>query len=185
MGYNDTNKDGTINANDRVLLGGSLPRYLYGGNLHLDYSNFDFALIWQGVGKKLSRLNSDVVQPFAEAFGNVSTEIYDSYWSTSKTVQQNAAAKYPRLTSTSSGNNYSLSDFWLMNGAYFRVKNITLGYTFKQAMLQKAGIQSIRIYIAANDVFSISHFPRYIDPESGNSGYPIMANYLLGASIRF
>ncbi|HTL09467.1 MAG TPA: TonB-dependent receptor [Chitinophagaceae bacterium] len=185
LGYNDINKDGTINANDRVLLGGSLPRYLYGGNLHLDYKNFDLAFIWQGVAKKLSRLNADVVQPFAEAFGNVSTEIYNNYWGLSKTAEQNLNAKYPRLTSTASGNNYALSDFWLINGAYFRVKNITLGYTLRQSLLQKAGVQSIRVYLAANDIFSVSHFPRYIDPESGNAGYPIMANYLLGASIKF
>ncbi|HEX5155033.1 MAG TPA: TonB-dependent receptor [Parafilimonas sp.] len=185
LGYVDINNDGVINADDRVLLGGSLPRYQYGGNIHLDYKNFDFGLVWQGVGKKLSRLNSDVVQPFAEAFGNVSTEIANNYWSLTKTAEQNLAAKYPRLSRVSNGNNYALSNYWLINGAYFRLKNITLGYTFKQAFLQKAGCQSIRLYLAANDLFSFSHFPKYIDPESGNSSYPIVATYLAGISIKF
>ncbi|MBN9384298.1 MAG: TonB-dependent receptor [Chitinophagaceae bacterium] len=183
--YTDVKKDGVINADDRVLLGGSLPRFIYGGNIRLDYNNFDLGLVWQGVGKQLSRLNNDVIQPFAEAFGNVSTEIADRYWSLTKTSAQNLTARYPRLSRVSNNNNYALSDFWLINGAYFRLKNLTLGYTFRQPLLQKTGLQSIRLYLAANDLFSISHFPKYIDPESGNASYPIVATFLAGVSIKF
>ena len=56
-------------------MGGSLPRYLYGGNIRLDYKEFDFGLVFQGVGKRNSRLSSDIIQPFAEAFGNVPKEL--------------------------------------------------------------------------------------------------------------
>ncbi len=183
--YIDVNSDGKITSDDRVLLGGALPRYQFGGNIRLDYQGFDFGLVFQGVGKKLSRLNPDIVQPFAEAFGNVSQDMVGKFWSTSKSADQNLQSVYPRLSRTSNANNYTLSDFWLINGSYFRIKNITIGYTLKQSFLKKSGIQSCRVYLSANDLFSISKFPKYIDPESGSYGYPIVTTIMAGATIRF
>ncbi len=183
--YVDVNKDGKITPDDKVLLGGALPRYQYGGNIRLDYNGFDFGIAFQGVGKKLSRLNSEITQPFAEAFGNVSQDIVGKFWSAGKTADQNLQAVYPRLSRLSNANNYALSDFWLINGAYFRVKNITLGYTLKQDFMKKAGIQTCRFYVSVNDLFSISKFPKYLDPESGSYGYPIVTTIMAGATIRF
>ena len=51
--YRDVNKDGKITPDDKVLLGGALPRYLYGGNIRADYKSFDFGIVFQGVGKKI------------------------------------------------------------------------------------------------------------------------------------
>jgi hypothetical protein len=183
--YVDINKDGIINANDRVLLGGSLPRYLYGGNIRMDYHGFDFNVAFQGVGKKFSRLPGETVQPFAEAFGNVSQDMVGKFWSNNNTAEQNLRATYPRLSRTSNASNYAISDYWLMSGAYFRVKNITLGYTLKNNVIKKAGIQSLRFYAAANDLFSISKFPKYLDPEAASYSYPIVTTLMAGATIRF
>ncbi|RYF44578.1 MAG: SusC/RagA family TonB-linked outer membrane protein, partial [Chitinophagaceae bacterium] len=123
--YVDINNDGRITPDDKVLLGGSLPRYLYGGNIRLDYKGFDFGLVFQGVGKKNSRLPSDIVQPFAEAFGNVPLELVGRFWSKSNKPEQNQQARYPRLSTRSISNNYEMSDFWLIDGSYFRIKNLT------------------------------------------------------------
>ncbi len=183
--YADMNKDGKLTPDDKVLLGGSMPRYIYGGTIRLDYQGLDFSLAFQGVGKKLSRLNDDIEQPFLEAFGNVPQGIVGKFWSTQNTPAQNQAALYPRLSRKAITNNFTMSDFWLVNGSYFRIKNLTLGYTFKQAVLAKAGINGLRVYIAANDLFSISHFPKYADPESGNASYPIVTTFLAGATLRF
>ncbi|MEJ8844893.1 TonB-dependent receptor [Lacibacter sp. H375] len=188
MKYNDLNKDGSISSDkDREVLGGSLPRYIYGGNIRLDYQNFDFGLVFQGVGKKLSLLPSESIQPFAEAFGNMPSAMVGRLWSVNNSAEQNKAATFPRLSRTSNGNNYLVSDHWLVNGAYFRVKNITLGYNMKQALLKRAAIQSIRFYAAVNDLFSIHHFPKYIgaDPEAANLGYPIVTTIMGGITVKF
>lgn len=183
--YLDLNKDGKITPDDKELLGGSLPRYLYGGNIRLDYRGFDFGLTFQGVGKKLSRLSADITQPFLQAFGNVPTEIVGRFWSKNNTAEQNLVAKYPRLSTRSAGTNYEMSDYWLINGAYFRVKNLTIGYTLKEAVLKKVGVQTLRFYLAANDLFALHHFPRYWDPEVGTSTYPIVTTIMGGLSVRF
>lgn len=197
--YVDMNKDGKITPDDKVLLGGSQPRYIYGGNIRLDYQGIDFGLVFQGVGKRLTRMPEEVSSPFAEAFGNIPQEMVGNFWSKNNTPEQNLAARYPRLSTRSIGNNYELSDFWLMDGSYFRVKNITIGYTVKSSLLNKAGVQGLRVYVSGNDLFSISNFPGYIDPENpgytnfnvqvnrANPGYiyPILRTFLVGASVRF
>lgn len=177
--------DGKITPDDKVLLGGALPRYIYGGNIHADYNNFDLGIGFQGVGKKLTRLPSEATQPFAEAFGNVPAEMVGKFWSLINSPEQNQKATYPRLSRTSNANNYALSNFWLTSGAYFRLKNITLGYTIKPEFIKRAGIQNVRIYVAANDLFSISKYPKYLDPEVSNYSYPIVTTLMAGASIRF
>ncbi|MCF2490799.1 TonB-dependent receptor [Dyadobacter sp. CY347] len=183
--YVDINKDGKITTDDKVLLGGALPRYLYGGNLRADYAGFDFGVSFQGVAKKLSRLNSEAVQPFAEAFGNMPADMIGKFWSLNNSAGQNQQATYPRLSRTSNAVNYALSDYWLINGGYFRLKNITLGYTLQQPCVKKIGIQSLRFYVSANDVFSLSKFPKYLDPESASYAYPIVTTLMAGATIRF
>lgn len=185
--YVDINGDGKITPEgDKVFLGGSMPRYNYGGTIRMDYKGFDFGVVFQGVGKKLSRLSNELVQPFAEAFGNVPLEIVGKFWSTNNTPEQNLQARYPRLSRTSLSNNYQMSDFYLINGSYFRLKNITLGYLLKdQKYISKAGIKSLRVYASANDVFSSSHFPKYWDPEVGNSSYPIVTTLIAGVSLTF
>lgn len=183
--YLDVNKDGKITPDDKVLLGGSLPRYLYGGNIRLDYAGFDLGLVFQGVGKKLSRLPDEIARPFGEAFGNIPVEMVGNFWSKNNPATQNLAAHYPRLSTRSLNNNYELSDFWLINGSYFRVKNITLGYMLKQDLLKKLGVYSLRVYLSGNDLFAIHHFPKYWDPELANASYPIVRTFMAGASIRF
>ena len=180
----DGKPDGKITPDDKVLLGGALPRYNYGGNLRASWLGFDFGLAFQGVGKKLSRMNSEVIRPFAEAFGNVPQNLLGNYWSKNNTAEQNMNALYPRLSDVMGNTNHQLSDFWLMNGTYFRLKNITLGYTLPVDLLKRAGVQTLRFYVAGNDLFSISDFPKYIDPEVGNASYPIVRTLMVGASIR-
>lgn len=186
--YQDMNGNNIISsAEDRVILGGSLPRYSYGGNIKVDYKGIDFGLVFQGVGKKLSLMPFEQVQPFAEDFGNMPAALPGRFWSTNNTVEQNLAAKYPRLSRASNGNNYTVSDYWLISGAYFRLKNITLGYTLQPTFLKKAGVKSFRLYASANDLFTIDNFPNYIDadPEASNFGYPIVRTFIVGAVVKF
>jgi hypothetical protein len=170
---------------DRVLLGGSLPRYTYGGNIRLDYKNFDLGIAFQGVGKQNVRIESDMVQPLLQNWLNMTTLIDGSYYSQYNTPEQNLAAQYPRLTYSNPGNNYAMSDFWMFNGRYFRLKNANLGYTLPKSWMNAITLQSVRLYVTASDLFCLSKYPKGYDPESTINGYPITTTVLFGISVKF
>ncbi|MCK9160464.1 MAG: SusC/RagA family TonB-linked outer membrane protein, partial [Bacteroidaceae bacterium] len=178
--------DGLISSEyDRTLLGGSLPRYMFGMNFNLGYKDFDLSMSFQGVGKQNSLISSLMVEPLRENWGNVPAILENNYWSSLNTDQQNATAIYPRLTRSNIGNNYAMSDFWLFNGRYIRLKNLTFGYTLPTELTQKAAIKRMRLYVSGNDLFCLSGFPKGWDPEMGNSSYPITTSLLFGVSINF
>jgi TonB-linked SusC/RagA family outer membrane protein len=179
--------DGLISAQyDRVRLGGSLPRYMYGGNIQLDYKNFDFGVIFQGVGKQNARVFATAVRPLTIAWSAVPTIIEGKFWSNNNTAEQNLAAVYPRLSETAANaNNYVMSDFWMFDGSYFRVKNITLGYSIPSFLTEKVKLQSVRFYSTISDAFCYSHYPKGWDPEVSESGYPITMTFIFGVSVKF
>ncbi|MCE5345576.1 MAG: TonB-dependent receptor [Bacteroidales bacterium] len=185
--------DGIISATyDRALLGGSLPRYQYGGNIRLDYKNFDFSLIFQGVGEQNSYLSTTMVQPLVGGVYAIPSFIPGNYWSKYNTDDQNQKVFYPRLSeiasggqSISNGNNYVTSDYWLFNGRYFRLKNIVLGYSLPEDLVKGWGIQSIRVYGNLSDLFSIDKFPQGWDPETSSGGYFITKSYIFGVAVKF
>jgi len=178
--------DGKISPEyDRVLLGGSLPRYMYGANISLGYKNFDFSVVFQGIGDQNVRLNNTMVQPLLENYGNFPAILDGKYWSKYNTDAQNLGARYPRFTNTSAGNNYAMSDFWLFNGAYLRVKNVTLGYNVPKFITEKVKLQGIRLYASVSDLFSINNYPKGWDPEMSSTAYPITTSFIFGASVKF
>lgn len=178
--------DGKISPEyDRVLLGGSLPRFQYGATLNLGYKGIDFSVAFQGIGRQNARLSSAMVQPLQYNWGNIPSIIDGNYWSEKNTPEQNAQVAYPRLTYANAGSNYAMSDYWLFNGRYLRMKNITLGYTLPQKWTEKVTIKQARVYVAANDLFCISNYPKGWDPEMGTSSYPITTSVLFGLSVNF
>lgn len=129
--------DGRISPEyDKVLLGGSLPRFVYGGNINLNFKNFDLSLMFQGVGKQLSRLESKMVYQIVQWY-NFPEFLDGNYFSEYNSAEKNKKARYPRLSQAGFlGNNYEMSDFWLIDGSYFRVKNVTLGYQLPDNILK-------------------------------------------------
>ena len=178
--------DGDISPEyDRTLLGGSLPRYLYGGNIKLDYKGIDFSLVFQGVGRVWDRLDETMVRPLLQNWMNGQEIVDGNYWSHYSTEQKNLNARYPRLSWTAAGNNYTMSDYWLMNGGYFRMKNITLGYTIPTRITQGINMQRVRFYTSIADLFTLDNYPKGWDPEVAGSGYPITTSYVFGVSVNF
>ena len=178
--------DGKITPEyDRVLLGGSLPRFTYGGNINLGYKGLDISLSFQGVGLQKSRMANMMVKPLISNYGNIPAIIDGKYWSSFKTAEENAQAQYPRLTYANESGVYCLSDYWLFNGAYFRLKNIMVGYTLPEHLTNRIFIKKLRFYATATDLFSISNYPKGWDPEVGPTSYPITTTVLLGAEITF
>lgn len=176
--------DGKINSDDKVPLGNSLPRWQYGGTVNLGWKGIDFSMAFQGIGRRTSYMATEMVQPIRDNYGNIPAIIDGKYWSPFNTDEQNRNAKYPRLSNTGKSNNYQTSDFWLFNGGYFRLKNVTLGYTLPQKWTQKIRMSNVRLYVSASDLFCISDYPKGWDPEMGVTSYPITTSILVGLSLK-
>ncbi len=184
----DGEPDGIVNATyDREVLGSSIPHYQYGGNINLGWKNWDLAMTFQGIGKVLAWKSQAMVYRDGDAY-TFPQEYSDHYWSRYNTDEENAKALYPRASTKNSGeNDYNqTSDFWLFNGAYFRMKNIMLSYSVPQRVVKALNVQKLRIYCSATDPFSIDNFPQGWDPESySNLSAYMTRTFTVGAQITF
>lgn len=158
---------------------------MYGGNINLSYKNWSLGVVVQGVGKQNVRLGSHMVRPLQENWGNFPAILDGNTWSHYNTPEENLKAKYPRYTNTLASNNYAMSDFWMFNGAYFRLKNINIGYSVPNSLTRKAGINNLRLYGTATDVFALHKYPRGWDPEMSSFAYPITTAFVFGVSVQF
>ena len=178
--------DGKISPEyDRVPLGNSLPRYQYGGNISGSWKGLDLNIAFQGIGKQNAYLSTVQVQPLRDNYGNIPAIIEGKYWSPFNTEAENAAATYPRLSNVSKSNNYATSSFRMFNGSYFRLKNVTLGYTLPAQWTNLIGIDKTRLYVSGSDIFCINNFPKGWDPEMGATDYPITTSLVFGIQVNF
>lgn len=185
LSYVDVDGDGKITeTGDRVYLGNSLPELLYGGNFWTEWKGLDFNFSFQGVGRQLKRFNF-CGTAWANSAYSAEKERYEYRWSPHFTDEQNAKAKYPMLSTANTTNTNAHSDFWLFNGGYFRVKNITIGYTLPESITPKSVIKKIRFYASVNDLPAISKYPKGYDPEWSNYNEFIMTSYVLGVNVTF
>lgn len=182
--YLDIDSDGKITAsNDRVRLGNSLPELQYGGSLWAEWKNFDFNLSFQGIGQQLVYWSWPGT-PFNYQAYACPLNLIESHWSPSATDAENAKAKYPKLT-TNTTNIYANSDFYLFNGSYMRIKNITLGYTIPSKITKKFFVNKLRVYFSANDLPAFSKYPDGYDPEWNRNSDLIMSSYIFGLNVSF
>ena len=172
--YQDTNNDGNITPDDRVIIGNPFPKYSFGFNLGGTWKNFDLSTLWQGV-TGIYRYNWESTSDWK---GN-RTDRWLDRWS-----ESNPNGSMPRL-------GYSLNDsyssFWLSKADYLRLKNLEVGYTFNQ--LAKWGVSKIRVYFAATNLLTITSLDNY-DPEktsgdSRNDVHPNMKSVSFGVNINF
>ena len=176
--------DGFINEDDLTLLGGSLPRYQYGGNISLAYKNFDLSIIFQGVGKVNSYKPLHMVIP--DHYG-VPDFVYGNTWSSYNNAEKNKQAPYPIGGEAGRSHNYKTSDYWLFNGSYFRLKNVIMGYSIPSQIIEKTGMKDLRVYVNLSDLFSIDNRLPGWDPEQDpfSRGYFITKAYILSISAKF
>lgn len=182
--YQDIDGDGKITAsNDRIRLGNSLPEMQYGGSLWGEWKGFDFNLSFQGIGHQLTYWTWPDIPFNYQGFG-CPLNLIESHWSPTATDEENAKVKYPKLTSNSA-NIYANSDFYLFNGAYMRIKNITLGYTLPSEITKKLFVNQLRLYFSANDLPAFSKYPKGYDPEWNRSGDLLLSSYIFGLNVSF
>lgn len=171
--YKDIDGNGTVNGDDKKVIGNQIPRYTFGLRLGMEWKNFDFSCFFQGVAK---------------CDGYLTYEAQNSLYDTSNSFEPttNMQAKYPRLMPDSHYTYTSYSSLWVQDASYVRLKNITLGYTFKQ--LNKYGISNLRAFLTGENVATITGYDGF-DPESpiGMRGwmYPLVGVYSFGLSLTF
>ena len=187
----DVNGDGKINSKDYVYLGRDDPDYVGSVTLGFEYKGFDFNSIWQGVGKRTIYRNGSWAQPFGSIYQG-----QENFWIGNTWTPTNTNAYYPILSSGQNGTsydkfNYQPSSWSVQNGAYLRLKNLVLGYTFHFNSLQKAGISRLRIYLSGTDLLTFEGIKDGWDPEqtrsvtNGNERYPFYKLYTFGANVTF
>jgi TonB-linked SusC/RagA family outer membrane protein len=177
----DLDGDGTITQADRTFLGSPYAPYTYGFTLNFGYKNWDFMVFGQGVwGNK-------IFQAYRRL--DITTANYPLEALSAWTVA-NPNSNYPRMSIQDPNNNFrNPSNFYLQNGAYFRVKTIQVGYTLPKAWMTAIGFNSVRIYGSVSNLFTATKYTGY-DPEVGGSSYgidrgiyPQARTYLIGLNV--
>jgi TonB-linked SusC/RagA family outer membrane protein len=178
--------DGKTDATyDRTILGSTIPKYTYGFNLGGRYKNFDLSVLFQGVGGVSGYLDNYAGWAFYNT-ASIQRWQADNHWSP---ANPNPNAAYPRLqliTNTGTPNTPT-SSFWVINGAYVRLKNLQAGYTMPASVTRLLHIESLRLNLSAENLYTWSHYRKGWDPEVNSSGayYPILANYSFGVNVIF
>ena len=186
--FKDQDGDGKIDEiNDRTIIGSTIPRYNYGLNISMDYRGFDFNIFLQGVGKKNLYYNV-----YNAGYGG-SYYTYQLGRLTPDDQSTWATANWPRIDDGNSGSaSNQINSFYVFNAAYLRCKNLVLGYTIPQSILNKIKLSSLRIYLTSQNIFTIKNMKvNTIDPESpdtvstGTSYYPNTKTFALGFDVKF
>ncbi len=181
--WQDTNGDGTITEADRVFLGTNIPKATFGLTLNASYKGFDIMAFGQGAAgntifQGLRRLDI--------ANANYQTKALNRW------TGPGTSNDYPRLTSNDANGNFTkMSDFYLEDGDYLRLKVVSIGYTFNSRALSKLGNSKLRIYVTAENLATLTNYSGY-DPEIGGGVfgidkgyYPQARSFLFGAQIQF
>ncbi|MBO9731459.1 MAG: TonB-dependent receptor [Chitinophaga sp.] len=160
--YKDIDGDGVVTGKDQEILGNAIPKYVYGINAGITYKNFDLNLVLSGVSDSKLLNGLKLNTSFMSTGHNATTDILDRW------RKPGDVAALPRIGQNVTGNgNLRPSDFWLEDGSYLRLRNITIGYNAPAAILSTATkntLKSLRIYIAAQNLITLTRYSGY-DPE--------------------
>lgn len=182
----DANGDGTIDDNDKGMIGDPNPDITFGLSASMSYKGFDLNIVTNGVaGNQIARS----YRSGNEAFHNYTTEILDRWHGegTSNTI--------PRVTASASINDLYISDRYIENGSYWRISNVTIGYDFKK-LFKNLPLQQARLYVTGQNLATITGY-KGLDPEVGYgydsswaSGidlgfYPSPRVFMVGISLKY
>ena len=179
--YVDRNSDGKIDASDMTVIGNEFPRYPFAFTGNIAWKGFDFSFMWQGVIKAQTRVSGALAE--GGNFEGFTLDIFKDYW-----TPENINARFPRPRKSVDYNSM-MSDFWVINANYLRLKNIQLGYTAPREWTKKFYIDKARIYLAGSNVLTFSPLKEWgLDPEFVAGRflyYPQTTVYTIGVNLTF
>jgi len=185
----DNNGDGKISDLDRVVVGSAYPSFTYGFSFNASYKAFDLNLFAQGVrgnkifnGLKYLGLQASV----SGQNYNMLKEILNAWTPT------NTGSNIPRVSQSDANGNFSnTSDWFIEDGSYLRIKNVTLGYTLPGSLAQKVRLNTLRFYVTANNLLTFTKYSGF-DPEIGmdeqgidKGRYPQARSVFVGLNVTF
>ena len=152
----DVNGDGVINDLDKTNIGNPWPDLTFGGTVGAAYKGFDISLLFSAsIGNDIYKVYKRQDLPYANL---------DASW-LDRWTEENPSNEIPRLSST-----YRESDFFVEDGSFLRIRNITFGYNLPQNLLEKAKIKQMRVYLAVDNLLTITGYSGF-DPEIGSTGW--------------
>jgi hypothetical protein len=188
--FQDTNDDGVISNEDKVMIGDPNPDFIVGFNISLAYKGIDFSLMSNGAfGQQIARS----WRRWADSpLNNYTTDIFNRWHG------EGTSNTYPRLTFGSHINWQYVSDIFIENGDYLRLSNITLGYDLK-TLISAIPLAQARFFVTVQNLYTFTKYSG-MDPEIGANGgvdyqgwakgidigyYPSPRTFMLGVSLKF
>lgn len=170
---------------DRTILGSRIPKYTYGANFNVGYKNIDVSVLVQGVSGVKGLLDNYAGWALYNS-GNMQRWQYDGRWTPEN---PNRDAEYPRLeqlVNTGSPNTL-LSDYWVLDASYLRIKNLQVGYSFPKSLTNSWKIEGLRVFANVENLVTWHNYRKGWDPEinSGGNYYPILRNFSFGVNLNF
>lgn len=203
--FKDLNGDGVINTGantaedpgDRKIIGNSTPRFRFGLNLGLEWKGIDFSMFWQGVAKRDLWLSGATFWGISggqwQSTGYKEHLDYYRPENTKSVFGPNTNAYFPKMYMNKDMNQKEQTRY-LQNGAYARLKNIQVGYSLPQTVMNKISMQKVRVFVSVENLFTITSLPKGFDPETAysaysdnNSGktYPLQTTVSFGVNATF
>ena len=180
--YVDQNKDGKIDDDDRVILGSYFPKFMYGGNISINFMNFDLsASVYGQAGNKiLNRKRGEIIWI---SDGNLDADLVENRW-----YGEGTSDMYPSSSGLRRGWNQKMSDYFVDDGSFFRIQNIQLGYTIKNSKWLGGQFPETRISFTAERPLTLFKYNGFT-PEVANGWdtqtYPVAAIYTVGLNVKF
>lgn len=179
--FKDLNDDGVINDADRTYIGNPNPKFIYAMNNTFSYDGFDLSVFFQGVyGNKIFNANNVYQESMAVAQNQTVRTL--ERW-----VGPGTSNTMPRAIFNDPNKNSRISDRFVEDGSYLRIKTLTLGYTLPKQWMQKARFSSARLYLTGQNLFTFTKYSGF-DPEVGVNGidysvYPVTRTISLGVNL--
>ncbi|WP_010134529.1 TonB-dependent receptor [Ochrovirga pacifica] len=189
--YKDLNNDGKIDDQDKTYIGSPFPKFTYGINLDMEYKQFDFTAFFQGShGNKIFNASNYYLE--GDLGTNLKTNMLNRW------TGEGTSNSVPRVTFAGNGVNTALSSRFVKDGSYLRLKNVQLGYSLPNELLDTIFITKLRVYAAGQNLLTFTNYDG-LDPEVGidssqnnpldigidRGRYPSVRTFTLGLDINF